>query len=149
MALLVPAWTRVTGQRRVKASIRTSMVHREHGTAGKLRSTVSKLRFAGWAAKAGCWLNWTWPTRGWEKCTRLGGADFARVAPKTRDKRGEEGEGAAVFRRITLDRVRWTRLGCLRSRNRTVDGNLFVIPDRHFFSPATSTPLSDNFDRYL
>lgn len=28
------------------------------------------------------------------------------VAPKTRDKRGEEGEGAAVFRRITLDRVR-------------------------------------------
>lgn len=98
-----------TGQRRVKASIKTSMVHRErawYSWQAPFYRVEAPFRWVGSEGWLLVELNVA-HEGGWEKCTRLGGADFARVALKTRDKRGEEeGEGAAVFRRITLDRVR-------------------------------------------
>lgn len=95
-----------------EAETRESIHQDQHGAPRasmvQLASSVLPCRSfvsLGGQRRLGCWLNRTWPTRGGRSVRDLG-AEFARVAPKTRDKRGEEGEGAAVFRRITLDRVR-------------------------------------------
>lgn len=66
MAPLHPAWTRVTRQRRVKASIKTSMVHREqawYSWQAPFYRVEAPFRWVGSRRS-----NW-----GVEKCTRLGG----------------------------------------------------------------------------
>ena len=104
-------------------------------------------RFAGWAS---CW---------WIRC---GPRNTRVVARSRRDGRREgclqdggqkrwerKGEGKGVFRRVTVDHVRWTRLGCLRSRNRAEeDENLFVTIPRQSFLSATldATILIDIFN---
>ena len=99
----------------MKASIKTSMVHREHGR--QLPSSVLPCRSSfRWLGKL--LVNSAWPTSRVVARSRRDGRREGCLQDEGQKRKEGKGESKGVFWRVTVDHVRWTRLGCLRSRNR-------------------------------